>query len=129
MTRGYSTKHTPRSKQPAVKARGQAGYGRYLLDRIPAGLWSDVRAKANKDGTSLRALILSLLETWLKPTTWRVGGTSVVQCPRCAALVQQLPDGSLIRHIDGTRDVVVQKGRPITLPWCDGRHGVTEEGT
>lgn len=38
---------------------------RYLLDEIPAGLWRDVREKAKRDGVSLRALILRLLEQWL----------------------------------------------------------------
>ena len=35
------------------------------LDEIPAGMWSSVRAKAKRDGVSIRALILTLLERWL----------------------------------------------------------------
>jgi hypothetical protein len=38
---------------------------RYLLDDIPAGMWIAVRAKAKRDGLSLRALVLSLLARWL----------------------------------------------------------------
>ncbi len=53
--RGYSREFKP---------HGESGK-RYLLDKIPAGLWSDVRAKAKRDGVSLRALILALLKGWL----------------------------------------------------------------
>jgi hypothetical protein len=53
--RGYSKDFTP---------HGQTGK-RYLLDDIPAGLWSQVREKARRDGVSLRALILQLLTDWL----------------------------------------------------------------
>jgi hypothetical protein len=53
--RGYSTAFTPRSET----------HGRYLLDKIPATLWRDVRAKAKREGVSVRALILSLLTDWL----------------------------------------------------------------
>ena len=54
--RGYSREFKP---------HGDTGK-RYLLDEIPAGLWADVRAKAKRDGVSLRALILRLLDEWLK---------------------------------------------------------------
>ena len=53
--RGYSRDFTPRTDT----------YGRYLLDKIPAQLWRDVKAKAKRDGISVRALILSLLKEWL----------------------------------------------------------------
>jgi hypothetical protein len=53
--RGYSRAFTP---------HGTSGK-RYLLDQIPAGLWSQVQAKAKRDGISLRALILQLLTEWL----------------------------------------------------------------
>jgi len=52
--RGYSKSFTP---------HGETGK-RYLLDSIPAGLWSRVRAKAKREGISLRALILQLLTEW-----------------------------------------------------------------
>jgi hypothetical protein len=39
---------------------------RYMLDFIPAALWRQVRAKAKRDGISLRTLILRLLSDWLK---------------------------------------------------------------
>ncbi len=52
--RGYSREFTP---------HGDTGK-RYLLDQIPAGLWSDVKAKAKREGISIRALILKLLTEW-----------------------------------------------------------------
>ena len=52
--RGYSRDFKP---------HGNTGK-RYLLDDIPAGLWTDVKAKAKRDGISIRALILSLLTKW-----------------------------------------------------------------
>lgn len=52
--RGYSREFKP---------HGDTGK-RYLLDNIPAGLWRDVQAKAKREGTSIRALILSLLKAW-----------------------------------------------------------------
>jgi hypothetical protein len=55
LKRGYSRDFTP---------HGDSGK-RYLLDEIPAGLWSAVRAKAKRDGVSLRGLILRLLQDWL----------------------------------------------------------------
>lgn len=54
--RGYSREFKP---------HGDTGK-RYLLDKIPAGLWANVRAKAKNEGVSIRALLLTLLETWLK---------------------------------------------------------------
>ena len=58
MKRGYSRAFTPRTARPA----------RYLLDDIPPTLWRRVRAKATREGTSVRALILSLLLDWLDKT-------------------------------------------------------------
>jgi len=55
-TRGYS-----RGFRPV----GDTGK-RYMLDAIPAGLWTAVRAKARREGISLRALILSQLESWVE---------------------------------------------------------------
>jgi hypothetical protein len=52
--RGYSR---------AFKAHGTSGR-RYLLDDIPAGFWAEVRAKAKKDGYSIRGAILTLLKGW-----------------------------------------------------------------
>lgn len=37
---------------------------RYLLDHIDTGLWRRVRAKARREGVSLRTLILRLLTGW-----------------------------------------------------------------
>lgn len=46
---------------------------RYLLDYIPAALWRSAKAKAKREGVSMRTLILSLLRDWLsenpKPPT------------------------------------------------------------
>lgn len=56
MKRGYSKEFKP---------HGETGK-RYLLDQIPAGLWTRVRAKAKQEGISLRALILKLLTEWLE---------------------------------------------------------------
>lgn len=53
--RGYSREFRP---------HGDTGK-RYLLDEIPAGLWRDVREKAKREGVSMRALILKLLEQWV----------------------------------------------------------------
>jgi hypothetical protein len=39
---------------------------RYLLDAIPDGLWHRVRTKAKREGVSLRTLILSLLDGWVR---------------------------------------------------------------
>ena len=52
--RGYSRDFTPPT----------AAHGRYLLDKIPAQLWISVRAQAKREGVSVRALILSLLQEW-----------------------------------------------------------------
>ena len=51
--RGYSTAFRP-------KGRGAT----YLVTRIPEALWREVRRKAQREGLSLRALILTLLEEW-----------------------------------------------------------------
>lgn len=53
--RGYSTD---------FRAHGDTGK-RYLLDGIPAGLWSAARTKARRDGVSMRALILQLITLWV----------------------------------------------------------------
>lgn len=54
--RGYSRAFTPRANTGK----------RYLLDDIPAGLWNEVRTRAKREGVSLRALILHLLDDWLR---------------------------------------------------------------
>jgi hypothetical protein len=53
--RGYSRDFTPNPQ----------GHRRYLLDKIPVTLWVDVKAKAKRDGISIRGLILKLLKEWL----------------------------------------------------------------
>lgn len=62
---GYTRGMAKRGYSREFRPHGDTGK-RYLLDDIPAGLWSDVRAKAKREGVSLRALILKLLRDWLK---------------------------------------------------------------
>lgn len=56
MKRGYSREFKP---------HGETGK-RYLLDKIPAGLWTRARERAKRDGLSMRGLLLTLLTDWLK---------------------------------------------------------------
>jgi len=53
--RGYSREFKP---------HGKSGK-RYLLDKIPAGLWASVRDKCKREGVSVRAQILKLLKEWI----------------------------------------------------------------
>lgn len=55
-TGGYSKDFTPAPQ----------GFRRYLLDRIPVPLWTEVQAKAKREKVSVRALILRLLSDWVK---------------------------------------------------------------
>lgn len=55
MKRGYSRDFKP---------HGHTGK-RYLLDKIPAGLWASVQQKCKREGVSVRALILKLLQEWV----------------------------------------------------------------
>lgn len=50
---------------PPVVGVGERKGKRYLLDAIPAGLWVRVRAKAKREKTSIRALLLGFLRDWL----------------------------------------------------------------
>jgi hypothetical protein len=59
------TPMTKRGYSREFKPHGDTGK-RYLLDQIPAGLWSAVQAKAKREGVSLRALILKLLKSWVE---------------------------------------------------------------
>ena len=52
--RGYSREFKP---------HGDTGK-RYLLDKIPAGLWAAVKDKCKREGVSIRAQILKLLREW-----------------------------------------------------------------
>jgi hypothetical protein len=53
--RGYSREFKP---------HGDSGK-RYLLDSIPAGLWTAVKEKCKREGVSMRAQILKLLKEWV----------------------------------------------------------------
>jgi hypothetical protein len=54
MKRGYSREFTPRGERRC----------RIEVDKIPPTLYDKVKAKAKREGISMRALILSLLEKW-----------------------------------------------------------------
>jgi hypothetical protein len=54
--RGYSREFTPIDRS---KAKG------YFLPDIPAAFWIAVRARARREGVSMRALILRLLTDWM----------------------------------------------------------------
>lgn len=56
MKRGYSRDFKP---------HGDTGK-RYLLDEIPAGLWSAVKERSKREGISIRGLILKLLKEWVE---------------------------------------------------------------
>ena len=53
--RGYSRDFTPKTERRV----------RIEVDRIPPTFYDAVKAKAKREGVSLRALILSLLKDWL----------------------------------------------------------------
>lgn len=59
MKRGYSTANTRAPNDP-----GQ----RYLLGDIPSPLWRQVRARCQRDGVSVRALLLELLGAYVDET-------------------------------------------------------------
>jgi hypothetical protein len=52
--RSYSRAFTPRSDRRV----------QLVIDRIPPTLYDAVRAKARRDGVSLRALVLGWLKAW-----------------------------------------------------------------
>lgn len=54
--RGYSREFTPRTERRI----------KFEIDRIPPTLWDKVRAKANRQGISLRALILGWCKEWVE---------------------------------------------------------------
>ena len=64
MTPARVTGQQKRGYSRAFRPHGGTGR-RYLLDKIPVTLWSDCKAKARRDGVSMRALILRLLRDWL----------------------------------------------------------------
>jgi hypothetical protein len=53
--RGYSREFTPRSERRV----------RFEVDKIPPTLFEAVKAKAKREGISLRALTLTLWKDWL----------------------------------------------------------------
>jgi len=52
--RGYSTAYTP------TRGTGRA----YLLARVPAKIWDAAQQKARREGVSMRALLIKLLDDW-----------------------------------------------------------------
>lgn len=57
MKRGYSREFTPKTDRRV----------RFEVDRIPPTLMDAVKAKAKREGISLRALTLTLWRDWLRP--------------------------------------------------------------
>lgn len=55
--RGYSREFTPKTDRRV----------RLEIDRIPPTLYDAVRAKATREGISMRALTLKLWRDWLSP--------------------------------------------------------------
>lgn len=55
-----------RGPRPYSKSFTPKGEGRiYMLDRIPAGLWTAAKAKARQEHLSLRFVLLTLVQRWL----------------------------------------------------------------
>lgn len=54
--RGYSDEF-PTTREKRVS---------FMLDKIPPALWIRVRAKAKRDGVSLRALLLGWCKRWVE---------------------------------------------------------------
>lgn len=57
--RQYSRDFTPKTERRL----------QFMIDRVPATLHEAVRAKAKRDGVSLRALVLGWLENWVERST------------------------------------------------------------
>lgn len=55
--RGYSTEFQARGKGKAM-----------FIDGIPSTFWSRVKAKAAREGYSIRGIVLTLLRDWLEET-------------------------------------------------------------
>ena len=53
--RGYSRDFTPRTERRV----------QMVIDRIPPTLYAAVKAKAKREGVSLRALVLNFLKEWV----------------------------------------------------------------
>lgn len=54
--RGYSREFTPKTERRVM----------LTIDRIPPTLYDAVKAKAKRDGISLRALVLGWLKDWVE---------------------------------------------------------------
>ena len=50
-------------KVPAKRDRST--HTSYLLDGIPMSMWRRVRARARREGKSMRFILLTLVEAWL----------------------------------------------------------------
>lgn len=61
---GHNRRMAKRGYSRDFKPHGETGK-RYLLDKIPAGLWASVRDKCKREGVSVRAQILKLLKEWI----------------------------------------------------------------
>ncbi len=54
--RGYSREFTPKTERRV----------QLVIDRVPPTLFDAVKAKAKREGISVRALTLGLLKTWVE---------------------------------------------------------------
>lgn len=54
--RGYSREFTPKTERRVM----------LTIDRIPPTLYEAAKAKARREGVSLRALVLKFLSEWVK---------------------------------------------------------------
>lgn len=57
--RAYSREFTPKTERRVM----------LTIDRIPPTLYDEVRAKAKREGVSLRALVLNFLSEWVGRST------------------------------------------------------------
>lgn len=54
--RGYSREFTPKTERRLT----------LMADKVPAKLYDAVQARVKREGTSVRTVILTLLDKWLK---------------------------------------------------------------
>lgn len=115
--RGYSRDFTPPTD----------AHGRYLLDKIPADLWRRVRAKAKREGVSVRALILGLLQQWLGrdvrkadrlDVDWDAYAMAVNSKSDAAEFVHHKPD---CQAIGGNGDGECECGAVKFLAWVEAQ--------
>jgi hypothetical protein len=65
---------TIRRRRYSMKFPAKPSSKSYLLHAIPAPLWRQVRAKARREGRSIRSLLLDYLEIWAVSDGTATGG-------------------------------------------------------